>query len=57
MGDYNSGHGYDYDPITGRPPEGFDGAPEAVDGRASVARDRPGFGLSLRTADAERYEI
>ncbi|MCB2055065.1 MAG: mandelate racemase [Geminicoccaceae bacterium] len=35
----------------------FDGAPEAVDGRASVARDRPGFGLSLRTADAERYEI
>ncbi|MEZ5207635.1 MAG: thiamine pyrophosphate-binding protein [Acidimicrobiales bacterium] len=23
-------HGYDYDPITGRPPEGFDDAPEAL---------------------------
>ena len=26
-------HGYDYDPTTGRPPEGFTDAPVAFDGR------------------------
>ena len=33
----------------------FDGAVEPVDGMLSPALDRPGLGLELRRADAERY--
>jgi L-alanine-DL-glutamate epimerase-like enolase superfamily enzyme len=33
----------------------FDGVPEPVDGRLRPHRDRPGLGLELKRADAERY--
>ena len=33
----------------------FDGAPEPVDGRLVPDRSRPGLGLELKHADAQRY--
>jgi len=35
----------------------FDGALEPVDGALRPARDRPGFGLTFKAADAQRYAI
>ena len=35
----------------------FDGALEPVDGALVPARDRPGFGLAFKAADARRYRI
>jgi L-alanine-DL-glutamate epimerase-like enolase superfamily enzyme len=35
----------------------FDGAPEPRDGHIRVDWDRPGLGLELKRADAQRYEI
>jgi hypothetical protein len=35
----------------------FDGAPEPRDGLIRVDWDRPGLGLELKRADAQRYEI
>jgi hypothetical protein len=35
----------------------FDGALEPVDGALRPARDRPGFGLTFKAADAQRYAV
>jgi L-alanine-DL-glutamate epimerase-like enolase superfamily enzyme len=35
----------------------FDGAPQPVQGELRPARDRPGFGLAFKTADARRYAV
>jgi L-alanine-DL-glutamate epimerase-like enolase superfamily enzyme len=35
----------------------FDGAPEPVDGKLQPASDRPGLGLELKHAEAERYAV
>ncbi|WP_242395852.1 enolase C-terminal domain-like protein [Anaeromyxobacter oryzisoli] len=35
----------------------LDGAPEPSDGVLAPQRDRPGFGLELKRADAERYRV
>jgi len=35
----------------------FDGALEPVDGTLVPARDRPGFGLAFKAADARRYAV
>jgi hypothetical protein len=35
----------------------FDGVLEPVDGALWPARDRPGFGLTFKSADAQRYAI
>jgi L-rhamnonate dehydratase len=35
----------------------FDGAPELRDGALRPDRSRPGLGLELKVADAERYSV
>jgi L-alanine-DL-glutamate epimerase-like enolase superfamily enzyme len=35
----------------------FDGAPRARDGLLRPDPDRPGLGLDLKRADAERYRV
>jgi len=35
----------------------FDGAPELKDGRIAPDRSRPGMGLELKRADAERFAV
>jgi L-alanine-DL-glutamate epimerase-like enolase superfamily enzyme len=35
----------------------FDGAPEPGDGMLQPASDRPGLGLELKRAEAERYAV
>jgi hypothetical protein len=35
----------------------FDGALEPIDGALVPARDRPGFGLAFKAADAKAYLI
>ena len=35
----------------------FDGVSEPIDGALRVDRERPGIGLELKRADAERYAL